>query len=277
MDTIESHRFELDNITLGVNTVKRYRLLFCLPIIALLSTGCMVMGRIVGEDIESDEVYYKETKIDLQNFELSNISDEATLKILKSNGDTLMGNFMGNVKIPIEDYSEEFMDIFKDSIYFPSLGDTISVTSQDKSVEYHKFLGFEYGGMRLGEFNGDEFVISLEEPNVLVIDSNQILSQIAYEEISAKMSRNIKAVPFDKYLKLMKRYGLPTKSALLVQQSDGIVKIPLDDISQIIVIISYKKNYAIEGLLVGLGIDILIIALLIDNIDLLGGPRQLTW
>ena len=257
--------------------MKRYRLLFCLPILYLLSTGCMVMGRIIGEDIESDEIYYKDTKIDLQNFELSSISDEATLKILKSNGDTLMGNFMGNVKIPIEDYSEEFMDIFKDSIYFPSLGDTISVTSQDKSVEYHKFLGFEYGGIRLGEFNSDEFVISLAEPNVLVIDGNQILSLIAYEKFSAKMSGDIKSVTFEKYLKLMKRYGLPTKSALLVQQSNGIVKIPLDGISQIIVIVSYKKNYAIEGLLVGLGIDILIIALLIDNIDPLGGPRYLTW
>ena len=120
------------------------------------------------------------------------------------------------------------------------------------------------------DVENDTLVISLHKPFVLLEEENQLLNEREYKELIENKNQTVKAVSFNRYLQLMEQYGKEKKEKILIKDKEEIVIIPIDDISQIVV--PYRKDNALAGFLLGLGIDVIVIYLYSQTLD---SPTQM--
>ncbi len=241
--------------------MKRYRLLLCLLILYLLSTGCSIIGLAIGANTETEEVYYKTVESNSPEFKSLELAEGDSIKIVTNDGDSLSGIFIQYQPLSFEEYTKGFINAFSNMEYFPKPYDTLWAQENDNNVCY-EFLGFEYKNILVKDEKNDTVVISLNEPFILLEEGNKILKKNEFIELIKNKNEVIKSVSFHRYMQLMELYARHNNEKILIKNMEDIVIIPLDDISQMIV--QHSKNYALEGILVGLGIDVLIVVLLID-------------
>ena len=215
---------------------------------SLLSTGCSIIGGAIGENIETVEILYK--NIDMEKFDFSRsehykIEKGTNLKILLTNGDSLKGEFIEFKKLSMSEYSRKYAKMRKvyDEIVFPKIHDTIKVIYLNKSFQYYEFFGFDYGCIQVENFNEKVYKISLNNIYKLSFSGNDYAPHI------------------NGYKGMMAKGQIPVLSTMVIQKDGSVIQTPLDEISQIIKIVQYRKNYTLEGSLVGLGIDAIIVFL----------------
>ena len=223
--------------------MKYLTLLICFFTTSLLSTGCCtIIGGAIGKNTETVEIHYK--KIEMSEY--SKIEKGTNLKIILAKGDSLKGDFIEFKKLSMSEYSKEYAKMRKVNdgiVFFPELHDTIKVTYRNKSVQYYEFLGFDYGCIQVGNFNDKVYNISLNNIYKLTFCGNDY------------------APPSKRYEEIMAKGQIPFLSTIVIQKNEIVINLPLNDISQIILIVHKRKNHTLEGSLVGLGIDAIIVFL----------------
>ena len=218
---------------------------------SLLSIGCSIIGGAIGENTETVEILYKNIDMEILDFSRSEyfkIEKGINLKIMLINGDSLKGDFIEFKKLSISEYLKKYAKMRKvyDGIVFPEIHDTIKVTYRNKSFQYYEFLGFDYGCIQARDFNDKHYKISLNNIYKLISKGNGY------------------ATPIKRCKEMMANGQIPVLSTIVIQKAGIVIQTPLDEISQIITVVHNRKNYTLEGSLVGLGIDAIIVLLWIQ-------------
>jgi len=217
-----------------------------------LSTGCTVFGGYIGSITKTNHIFYNESELlqsDFAHTGYSNIKAGDKLKIILINGDSLMTEFMEFQKLSMNEYSRKYLkmrEIYGSNVFFPEFHDTLTIIYRNKTIEHYEFLGFDYACIQVGDFNEKIYKIPLNTTYRLTLSGNDYASL------------------FTSYNEMMTKGQIPTLSTVEIINNGIFSIIPLNEISQIITMNPYRKNYAIEGTAIGLGIDILILALLYD-------------
>ena len=231
--------------------MKYLTLLICLFTTSLLSTGCSIIGGAIGENTGTAETLCQKIdmdKLDFSHSEYPKIEKGTNLKIMLTNGDSLKGDFIELKKLSMSEYSRKYAKIRKvyDEIVFPKIHDTIKVIYLSKSFQYYEFLGFDYGCIQVGNFNEKVYKISLNNIYKLSFSGNDYAPHI------------------NRYKEMMAKGEIPVLSTMVIQKAGIVIQTPLDEISQINTIVYNRKTYTLEGSLVGLGIDAIIVFLWIQ-------------
>lgn len=233
--------------------MKRYRLLLCLPILYLLSTGCSVIGLAIGVNTDTYNINYEEEEIEDSDFfksEYPQIEKGNDLKIILINGRTLEVDFVEFKRLSLIEYSRkyaEMINVYGNEVFFPNLHDTIKVTYHNENTEYYEFLGFDTGCIQVGSWNKNIYKITPK--------NNYKLTLCNYDG----------ELPYKMYEEMMSNGQIPYQSTIVIQVAGNVKQIPLDEVRHIIKIVPHKDNYALEGFLVGLGIDVLIISMWLSS------------
>ena len=222
---------------------------------SLLSMGCTIIGAASGGNLETDKIFYNEIELESSDYARSGYSDIEegdSLKIFPIKGDSLIGKFIKFNKLSMSEYSKKYAkmrEVYGNIVFFPEFHDTIKVIYINKSIESYKFLGFDYGCIQVGDFNDTIYKIPLINNYKLTLSGNDY------------------APLFKIYDEMMSKGEIPALSKIVIQYNGTVTQIPLDEISRIITIVPYRKNYALEGTAIGLGIDILIVIFLATNVN----------
>jgi hypothetical protein len=224
--------------------------LVCILAITLLN-GCTLIGLGVGaiaDSASSDENLVSTDKV-------KTIGKGDTCHVFLWNNDEVVGAFNGIERLPKEQYQQRYSDALRklySAVSLPSLGDTIDLRLPDsKKILRGAFLGVDRKHVELKKTG---------KPDP---------SKVSCDDIARITGINGRYVEGDSLRSLISKGQLPLLSAITVSNEKGIHKIPLDDISRIVVIKGTK--YWLTGLLSGAVIDgaVLIIG---SSVDLdLGG------
>jgi len=235
--------------------MKYLALLIFLLTTSLLSTGCTIIGGYSGYNLETKKIYYREFELEKSDFArsgYSNIKNGDDLKIILITGESLTGNFLEFKKLSMSEYSKKYAkmrEVYGSSVFFPDFHDTIKVIYNNKKIEYYEFIGFDYACIQVRDFYNKTY-------NIPVINNYKLT-----------LSGHDYASLFKKYAEMMNKGEIPTLSKIVILNNDTVTQIPFEEINQIIKIVPYRKNYALEGTAIGLGIDILIVIFLATNVN----------
>jgi len=236
--------------------MKQLLLIMSLILIIISSTGCSMIGLAIGGNIDTKEAYDKKIESDSTKFESLELVEGDSIKIVSTDGDTLAGIFIQYQTLSVEEYTKEFINAFGSKEYFPKQYDTLWTLENDNVVKY-EFLGFEYKNMLVKDEKNDTLAISLNESFILLEEQNQIFKEKEFIEFIKDRTEIVKSVSFHRYLQLMELFTGQNKRKILMSHMKETLVIPIDNISQIVIV--YHKNYALEGILVGIVIDVIIL------------------
>jgi hypothetical protein len=211
---------------------------FVLPAVftaAVVAPGCTAIGFGIGLHIDNSH----KNPDTVEGWQIQRIEKGTWVKVSLQDGSEVGGSFNG-LSFDEKEYAQRYEQRQKqaDGVVLPSLGDTITVRSPE-------------GKTTVGRFDGFGFASIAFQP-----ESSSPLLDVSFEKVSAVSFADRESLSGAQLQTLRGKGALPLRSRMAVRDA----RIPVESVS--LIEVPHHGHAKLVGALIGLGVDVAIIAVL---------------